>query len=297
MIKQFVELIQSECLHSISHRHESNGYIEHVNKEVVRHLRAITSELRNTVEWSKYIMLVQRILNATVNRVTKVSPSQLLYGNMVTLDRKLFKSYKLKDSKTVDSYLNELIQMQEKLLKASQRYLARSKDKKLANVDKTIDPIRYKVGDYVLVSHPDNKLPSKLDTKWYGPMQVVKVNRSQYYLIDLVTNSIIDRHISYLKPFRFNSDKITPFEVAIRDNQEYIVEKIIAHRLVNDYSGDKNRTSYEFKVRWLGYKDSDDTWIPWKSVSKLAALNSYLSKNQEFSKLIRVKVDEEVEEQ
>ena len=49
-------------------------------------------------------------------------------------------------------------------------------------------------------------------------MQVVKVNRSQYYLIDLVTNSIIDRHISYLKPFRFNSDKITPFEVAIKDN-------------------------------------------------------------------------------
>jgi hypothetical protein len=64
-------------------------------------------------------MLVQRILNATVNRVTKVSPSQLLYGNMVTLDRKLFKSYSLKDNKTVDSYLNELIQMQEKLLKAS----------------------------------------------------------------------------------------------------------------------------------------------------------------------------------
>ena len=50
---------------------------------------------------------------------------------MVTLDRKLFKSYSLKDNKTVDSYLNELIQMQEKLLKASQRYLARNKDKKL----------------------------------------------------------------------------------------------------------------------------------------------------------------------
>ncbi len=38
MIKQFVELIQSECLRSISHRHESNGYIEYVNKEIVRHL-------------------------------------------------------------------------------------------------------------------------------------------------------------------------------------------------------------------------------------------------------------------
>ncbi len=66
---------------------------------------------------------------------------------------------------------------------------------------------------------------------------------------------------------------------------------------MNDYSGDKNRTSYEFKVRWLGYKDADDTWIPWKSVSKFAAFKSYLSKTQEFSKLIRVEVDEEEEEQ
>ncbi len=48
-----------------------------MKKEIVRHLRAITSELRNTVEWSKYIVLVQRILNATENRVTKVSLSQL----------------------------------------------------------------------------------------------------------------------------------------------------------------------------------------------------------------------------
>ncbi len=58
-------------------------------------------------------MLVQRIINATVNSVTKVSPSQLLYGNMVTLDRKLFKSYKPKESMTVESYLSELLTMQE----------------------------------------------------------------------------------------------------------------------------------------------------------------------------------------
>ncbi len=35
--------------------------------------------------------------------------------------------------------------------------------------------IHHKVGDYVLVSHPDNKLPSKLDTKWYGPK--LNINR------------------------------------------------------------------------------------------------------------------------
>ena len=50
-------------------------------------------------------MLVQRIVNATVSSVTKVSPSQLLYGNMITLDRNVFKSYQLKSNKTVHVYL------------------------------------------------------------------------------------------------------------------------------------------------------------------------------------------------
>ena len=125
-------------------------------------------------------------------------------------------------------------------------------------------------------------------------MQVVKKNRSQYYLLDLVTNTIIDRHISYLKPFRYNSDKITPFEVAIRDRQEYIVDKIVAHRLMNNYTGDRNRTSYEFKVRWLGYNACDDTWLPWKSVSQLAAMDKYLLEHKDLAKLIRIKVDQDV---
>ena len=124
-------------------------------------------------------------------------------------------------------------------------------------------------------------------------MQVVKTNRNQYYLLDLVTNTIIDRHISYLKPFRCNSDKITPFEVAIRDRQEYIVDKIVAHRLMNNYTGDKNRTSYEFKIRWLGYNACDDTWLPWENVSQLAAMDKYLLEHGDLAKLIRVKVDQE----
>ncbi len=96
MITQFVELIQSTCNHSIAHIYCSNGTIEHANREIIRHIRCITNELKLNRKWSRFVMIAQRIMNATVNSISKVSPSQLLYGNMITLDRNIFKSYKLK---------------------------------------------------------------------------------------------------------------------------------------------------------------------------------------------------------
>jgi len=292
MLKYLLQ-IRTECNHSISHRHESNGIIERLNKEVVRHLRCFINELKKNDKWSKFIPLVQRILNNTIHSVTKCSPSQLLYGNMVTLDRKLFKSYKSTSSKTIDSksYLAELLDIQQKLLHASQVYLARRVDKKLAKV-KHVIPTKYNVGDYVLIKHPDNQPPNKLDTKWFGPMQVVKANRSQYYLLDLVSGIVIDRHSTFIKPYKQDSNNFSPLEVARRDKQEYIVDKIVAHRLVNPDVNDNLKNNYEFKIRWLGYDDRDDSWIKWKGINKLQALDIYLKENKTLAKKFKEKIKE-----
>ncbi len=50
----------------------------------------------------------------------------------------------------------------------------------------------------------------------------------------------------------------------MRDKQDYIVSKLVAHRQKNNELGMNCKTSYEFKVRWLGYNEHEDTWLPWK---------------------------------
>ncbi len=74
--------------------------IQHV-REGIRHIRAITSELKSNKKRFRFAMIAQCIINVTVSSITKVSPSQLLYGNMITLDRNIFKSYQPKSNKTV----------------------------------------------------------------------------------------------------------------------------------------------------------------------------------------------------
>ena len=119
-------------------------------------------------------------------------------------------------------------------------------------------------------------------------MQVVKVNRSVYYQVDLVSGTILERHSCFIKPFRYTDrNNITPFDIAMRDKQDYLVSKLVAHRLVSELAGKNLKNSYEFRVRWLGYEASEDTWLPWKAVRDLKALDEYLLENKNLAKLVK----------
>ncbi len=52
-------------------------------------------------------------------------------------------------------------------------------------------------------------------------------------------------------------------KLIMRDKQDFLVSKLVAHRLVSELAGKTLKNSYEFKVRWLGYQASEDTWLPW----------------------------------
>ena len=45
----------------------------------------------------------------------------------------------------------------------------------------------------------------------------------------------------------------------------------------------------------VGYEASDDTWLPWKAVRELKALDEYLLGNKKLAKLLRETVTESVQ--
>jgi hypothetical protein len=40
-----------------------------------------------------------------------------------------------------------------------------------------------------------------------------------------------------------------------------------------------------FKVRWLGYEESDDSWLPWSSVKDFKALDEFIEDDHPESRL------------
>ncbi len=98
---------------------------------------------------------------------------------------------------------------------------------------------------------------------------------SEYLLLDLITGKQKPYHVSDLKPFVFDPLNVDPLGIARRDYLEFFIEKILA------MSGDiKKVSTLDFHVKWLGYDDTFNLWLPWKDLHQTEILHSYLRRNK-----------------
>jgi hypothetical protein len=102
-------------------------------------------------------------------------------------------------------------------------------------------------------------------------MQILKRNKSEYLLLDLVNGKEKTFHVKNLRIFKFNPQKVNPLDVARHDYDEFFVEKVLAHE--GDFQ--KVSTLY-FQVRWRAYSPEYDSWEPWKNLRNSEQLHEYL---------------------
>ena len=81
----------------------------------------LTFENLSLTDYKKSLPFVQRILNSNRSDRSKISASQMLFGNMLNLDKGIFipKSERSSASKPLSQYMSDLLAIQDNLLKAS----------------------------------------------------------------------------------------------------------------------------------------------------------------------------------
>lgn len=274
---------------TIAYRPESNGIVERSNGEIMKHLRSLVMDARIVERWSEVLPLVQRVVNASWHSALGTSPIRVMFGAAVTPDRMLCSvSADAEQSPVVvEDYVQRLINAQRELIRASEEHQQEVIDKRLA-VGIGDEVVAYEVGDYVLVSYPERP-PSKLAPRWRGPMVVAEVPRvdgSTVVCQDLRTQKLLTFHISRLRPYDVSRTD-DPQAVAAVDENEFVVDSIVAHRLSGGGNpkkrkGKRNVTDLEFRVRWAGYEPDEDTWLPYANVRDLEALDVYASTHPEL---------------
>ena len=70
---------------------------------------------------------------------------------------------------------------------------------------------------------------------------MLKSNKSEYTLLNLITKKTREVHASQLKTFRFDPAKTPPTDIARRDYMEFFIENILPHK------DDKKRPSFLIK--------------------------------------------------
>ena len=281
-------LLGSEKLESFPYSHEENGLIERSNKEAMRHLRAIIFDDKlQYSNWSTYLPLVQRILNGSPIGATGITPAQLLYGDAVSINERIFpKTPTYVESRPLSAVMSDMLKMQHHLVGLHEKLLRKHDAKHLAiPFDTTRRVDQYPIGSYVLVDYDPSSVTGrrpahKLMPFKRGPYRVVNSIGSRYTLLDLITNKHEDVLLHRLHPFRYDQEFLDPKDIAMRDREEYEVQKVL------DHEGDpKLKGQMKFLVQWKGYDKNHNSWEPWKSLRLVDKLHVYL-KNHNMEKLI-----------
>ena len=159
------------------------------------------------------------------------------------------------------------------MIKSSQLFQAHDSDTRIAAT--MPHPITiFPVGSFVTVTYP-NRPPTKFSSKLRGPFLVQDFTNDQYFVKDLTTGKLLTFYADRLRSYHHSvQSSLQPLEIAARDRGEYIIDKII------DHTGTPSRKyAMDFLVRWLGYDDSEDLWVPFKSVQHTSAFQDYIEIN------------------
>ena len=276
VIKQFLSLVGTEHCLTLAYSKEENSIVERANKEVNRHLTALTFD-SSVIENDKVALpLVQRILNSAYDERTKVSPAQMLFGKALSLDRGIFLPPSERNASTItkplSEYLSNLLKVQEEVMIIARDKLALTDSLRIGLYD--WHRTDYEPNSFVLVKWRKGTAPSRQHTIWRGPLKVISHNLNEYSLFDLVKKQEVKYHVTDLKQFYFNPERHSPQDIARKDYLEFFVERVVSHR------GTASRSSnLEFYIKWLGYDDSYNSWEPFKEIRLVDQLHEYLISN------------------
>lgn len=283
LISEFTKLVGTEHVRTLAYSKQENAIVERVQKESLRHLRAIVFDENIAHRWSTCIPFIQRIINSSTESSIGTSPATLLYGNSIDLDKGIFLPLNdLHDTPTkLSAWADGNLAAQQAVLKVAQKNQLAKDNKHIlsGNTEQT----QFEDGSYVLVEYPANSVkkgpPNKLNTYLRGPLRVESHRGATYRLRNLVTNKIENVHVSLMRIFHFDEQNLNPIDVANRDAFATVVEEIVAHSpVLNSYTGTK-RSELEFKVRWLNLGKEYDRYLPYKELRNNPRLHDYLRAN------------------
>jgi hypothetical protein len=123
LLPEFLSLIGTQHCLTLAYSKQENSIVERRNKEINRHIRALTYDNKSLTDYRFSLAFVQRILNSNYSDRLKISAADMLFGKIVKLDRGIFDP--ILHDVPLSTHMSKLLSVQDNLIKASVKELLR----------------------------------------------------------------------------------------------------------------------------------------------------------------------------
>jgi hypothetical protein len=286
--------------HKVSpYLHTGNSLAEKANRSILENLRNLIFDKRLKLhgehQWSDLLPLAQRIINASFNSSIGCSPSQLLFGENIDLDRCLLRNQPAPVHADADDYISQLSANQSILLDAASLHLDavhaanlakwKSQNKSSLKLQAAMqrNPLHQAAteGAWVLARIPSDAPRQKWKPRWAGPFRLLDFksqSQSIVRMFDVVSKKVHEAHINDVELWNHHFiDSVEGLtQIAEFDNWSYPMSAILAIALKPDNDDDEpialpadhrrsaNKNRYLVSVQWQGY--AEPSWVPLANV-------------------------------
>lgn len=263
---------------------QADGQVERVHRTLGDMLRNYIGNMALN-EWYTLLPAAQFAINNSWHVSLGTSPFKLVLGYRPRLPFHI--------AEVQDPYppAREFAKLREHGLLEARKCLEAAQQRQKAYYDGKHRPVQYNVGDKVMLKTTHLTLKrdgqqlqvssTKLMPKWIGPFDVTqRINDlayklklpSQYSRVHPVFN------VSKLKPYKHDPTRgpdfdVPPREVMVGDYVEYVVDKILDHKVEAPPPGSRKHPQYKYLVQFKDFEHP--TWEPAKNINDCVQYYDY----------------------
>ncbi len=239
----------------------SNGMVERLNQEVMRHMRILAAQFDQYANWSTVILpYTQMLINSTRHSTTGFAPMEVLYGSHAMPRRFLLSQA---DAPNPDDPLTSIGDYVDALTSHLEQVHAEALDSQTSQrSERGVEAPPLEAGDIVLRKNPRrSKLHGHL-----GPYRVTQVGSN--YAIEIAPILGGDPKTVHADQLICVSSTWEPDDLAALqagDNEEFYVERVV----------DCDDSGLQLQIKWYGSEVM--SWEPLAGVEHTPAVQDFLS--------------------
>ncbi|KII72736.1 Transposon Tf2-9 polyprotein [Thelohanellus kitauei] len=180
LFQHLCEMLGCKKIRTTPYHPISNGLVERSNKTIKELLRA--SIVDKGDHWDEHLDVVLLAIRAARHESIKLSPSQVVYGDMIRLPIDLEisnKSVPSREDSKHHIFVQNLKREMDQVFKTVDDNLKKSSIVQKNNYNKHLYETKFNVGDYVLLR---SRTGTKLEPRFDGPYSITRENHPNYQI-------------------------------------------------------------------------------------------------------------------